>query len=103
MVDWRTQLKGLLMSAPFLWGSLVGGIPYSPHSSCLASPIISGSSVERENEQSCLIRGYSAFDKEDLRYSVEIMEKLWNYFVEKAESFSAEEVAVIDKEFWNLG
>lgn len=102
MLDWRSQFTGLLV--PLLCGGLVGGTVSMPQSSCLTSPPISSeTSWEREAESSYLIRGYLAVDKEDLFYSIEVMEKLWSYFVEEAESFTPEEVAVIDKEFWNLG
>jgi len=53
--------------------------------------------------ESIPIRGYGMTDTGDLLYSVDVIDKLWHYFTNKAESFTPEEVAVIDKEFWNLG
>ncbi len=103
MVDWRSQFSGWLVAAPLLCGGLVGGVASSPQSTCLSLPLISETSGERGEEPSFLVRGYLAVDKGDLLYSMEIMEKLWTYFVDEAESFSPEEAAVIDKEFWNLG
>jgi len=104
MVDWRSQFARMLVSAPLLCSGFVGGIASMPEGSCLTSALISpATSRESEAEPSFLIRDYFATDKGDLVYSMRVMERLWTYFVDEAESFSPQEVAVIDKEFWNLG
>jgi hypothetical protein len=40
---------------------------------------------------------------EDLIYSMQVVERLWKYFVDEGQQFTPEQAAVIDKEFWNLG
>jgi len=103
MSDLRTQITGLLVAAPLLCGGLVEGIISTPQSSCLTSPLTSAAISSERDAQSYLVRDYRSIDDDDLLYSMQVMEKLWTYFVDKAESFTPEEMAVIDKEFWNLG
>jgi len=57
----------------------------------------------RVDGPSVLVRGYQVSAEKNLLYSMKVVERLWDYFVNEAEGFSPEQVEVIDKEFWNLG
>ncbi|MEW6349012.1 MAG: hypothetical protein AB1646_08100 [Thermodesulfobacteriota bacterium] len=103
MAAWPSRFSGVFVAAPLLCGGLVGGTTSEPQSSCLTLALTSETSGGREELPSFLVRGYLAVDKGDLLYSIERMERLWTYFVDEAESFTPEEAAVIDKEFWTLG
>ncbi|MEI8183852.1 MAG: hypothetical protein WCG29_14235 [Desulfomonile sp.] len=95
----------LLCTAPLLYAGLIGGQPSVLEGSCVA-PLTKGSvpyTMEYKTSSSVLARGYEIIAEANLLYSMKVVEKLWNYFVNEAAHFSPEQIDVIDKEFWNLG
>jgi hypothetical protein len=102
MGEWQSQVTGWLLTT-LLCGGFVGGTTSTPQSSCLVSSLTSEASRRGEFESSHLARGYSAVEKGDLLYCMEVMDKLWRYFIDEAESFTPEEMAMMDREFRNLG
>jgi hypothetical protein len=97
------QLKELLVSAPLLCTGFIGGLMSMPGSSCLASWSAAPPPEQRQADASYLARSYFVSQTADLSQSIDIVKRLWTYFVEEAETFTEKEMAVIDKEFWNLG
>ncbi len=101
--DLRSQIC-CLIAAPLLCSGLVGGATSMTGSSFLASASAGPQAAQaRGEEPSVLARGYEMVGSADLQYSVAVVEKLLKHFLEKAETFSPDELEVIEKEFWNLG
>lgn len=94
---------GLLMTAPLVCSSVLTGIPQTYGGSCLTTAAMSEASWEREMQGSCLVGGYRSGSDEDLLFSLETVERWRSYFIDEAQSFTREEAAIIDKEFWDLG
>lgn len=105
MTDIQTQIRWLLCTMPMLYGLIGGQLP-PIDSSCIPSTLMERPTPltrEYETDPTVLARGYRMVPHEDLKYSMQLLERLWKYFVDEGEHFSPEQAEVIDKEFWNLG
>jgi len=105
MSDIQTQIHRLLCTMPVLYGLIGAPLP-AIESSYIASALVEGPAPltrEYETDPTVLARGYQMVPHEDLIYSMQVVERLWKYFVDEGQQFTPEQAAVIDKEFWNLG